>query len=246
VAARRQAKRGRPRRDGSFSQESPRDAIIHAATRLFAERGYAFTTITEIATAAGLQQSSIYYWFSSKEQILQATLALNRKALDFAVNLLAEPAPASEKLYRLLRYDTLQLCLSPFDFNEIERLAEAQPADFADFWSDYKKLHRYVLDLVEEGITTGEFHRCDPELAATTALCLNEGIQKRYRAQEQHSVDSGNPFIVAQRVAREFADTSAATTLLSLMSDPATVSQIRNHVEDFDSEQSALSSSEPR
>jgi AcrR family transcriptional regulator len=213
--------------------------IVRVATRLFAENGYAFTTITEIATEAGLQQSSIYYWFSSKEQILQATLALNRAALDFAVELLAEATPASEKLYRLLWYDTLQLCLSPFDFNEIERLAEAQPADFADFWRDYGKLHGHVLDLINEGITTGEFRPGDPELAATTALCLNEGLQKRYRCQGRHSADSDNPFSVTQHVARDFAEKSATTTLLTLTSEPATVWLIRDHAKDLDTERSA-------
>ena len=103
---------GRPRRDRSVPDRSPRHAIIQAATRLFAERGYTSTTITEIAAAAGLQQSSIYYWFSGKEGILQATLALNRGALELAARLASEPSPAAVKLYSLLRYDTCLLYTS--------------------------------------------------------------------------------------------------------------------------------------
>lgn len=208
---------GRPRRDGTVPDRPPRDAIIQAATRLFAERGYAPTTITEIATAAGLQQSSIYYWFSGKEGILHATLALNREALELAEKLASEPSPAGVKLYSLLRYDTLQLCRSPFDFNEIERLAEGQPSEFADFWRDYRSLHTSVAELVTEGIGSGEFIRCDPALAASAALCLNEGLQKRCRTQARHDYGADNAFVIAQRTAEQYADLSASTTLRALL-----------------------------
>jgi TetR/AcrR family transcriptional regulator len=226
--------RGRPRHDGSRSEGSPRDAIVQCATQLFAEHGYASTTVTDIATAAGLQQSSLYYWFSSKEQILQATLAVNRQALAFADRVLAEPAPAAEKLYRLLRYDALQLCLSPFDFNEIERLAEAQPEDFSDFWRDYRVLNEHVVTLILEGIGAGTLKSCDAELAASTALCLNEGIQKRYRVQSRHGSDSGNPFVLAQRQAQDYAAASASTTLCALLVDPAALPALEQHVDMID------------
>ncbi|CCH89113.1 Putative HTH-type transcriptional regulator [Modestobacter italicus] len=221
---------GRPRHDGSVAQGSARDTIIRVATALFAERGYASTTITEIASAAGLQQSSFYYYFRSKEEILHATLALNRQALAFADDLAERPESAAVRLYELLRYDTLQLCISPFDFNEIERLAEAQPADFVDFWRDYQKLHEHVQALINAGIQLGDFNPCDAELAATAALCLNEGVQKRYRSKNAHDPDSLSPFSIKKRTAEEYADTSAKTTLAALVVSPATLSLVREQV----------------
>lgn len=222
----RRRPQGRPRQDGSFASGSPRDDILRAATRLFSERGYALTSITQIARAVGLQQSSLYYYFRSKEEILQAALAVNREALAFADEIVASGAPASEKLYRLLRYDTLQLCLSPFDFNEIESLAESQPEDFSDFWKDYSQLHGHVVALIQEGHESGEFLQCDPVLAASSALCLDEGIQKRYRTQARHSPDSTNPFTLDAHQAEEYAECSARTSLTALMCRPATLDQI--------------------
>jgi TetR/AcrR family transcriptional regulator len=226
--------RGRPRHDGSHSDGSPRDAIVQSATRLFAEHGYASTTVTDIAVAAGLQQSSLYYWFNSKEQILQATLAVNRQALDFADEVLLQDGPAALKLYLLLRYDTLQLCLSPFDFNEIERLAESQPDVFSDFWRDYGVLHGHVTALIGEGIEAGDFKHCDPELAASTSLCLNEGIQKRYRAQAAHDPTCGNPFVLARREARDYATASATTSLSFLLVRPEDLARIKALAETTD------------
>jgi AcrR family transcriptional regulator len=225
---------GRPRQDGSVATGSPRDDIIRAATRLFAERGYAFTSITQIAHAAGLQQSSLYYYFRSKEELLHAALAVNREALVFAVDVIASPAAASEKLYRLLRYDTLQLCLSPFDFNEIEQLAESQPEDFSNFWEDYNQLHGHVVALIQEGLESGEFIQCDPGVAASSALCLDEGIQKRYRTQSRHAPGSSSPFILDPRRADEYAESSARMSLTALLCRPAELDEIAHRVRNID------------
>lgn len=49
-----------------------RDRILAAATRLFAERGYARATVSQIAKAAGTAPSNVYVYFSSKLEIVFA------------------------------------------------------------------------------------------------------------------------------------------------------------------------------
>ena len=48
-----------------------RTLIVETALRLFEERGYAGTTMRAIATEAGLAPSNAYYWFASKDQLVQ-------------------------------------------------------------------------------------------------------------------------------------------------------------------------------
>lgn len=96
-------------------------------------------------------------------------------ALSYATEMLAGPGAPEVRLFRLLCYDTLQLYRSPWDFNEIERLAEAQPDDFADFWHDYAQLHGLVVSLIEDGITCGAFRGCDPAQAATAGAVPGRG-----------------------------------------------------------------------
>jgi AcrR family transcriptional regulator len=48
-----------------------RAAIIDAALRLFRERGYDATTMRAIATEAGVSVGNAYYYFDSKEQLIQ-------------------------------------------------------------------------------------------------------------------------------------------------------------------------------
>lgn len=47
-----------------------REAIIDAAVRLFHERGYSNTSMQNIADAVGLLKGSLYYYITSKEDLL--------------------------------------------------------------------------------------------------------------------------------------------------------------------------------
>ena len=51
-------------------REATREQIMTAAARLFRERGYAATTVDEIAEAADVAKGTFYYHFASKEQLM--------------------------------------------------------------------------------------------------------------------------------------------------------------------------------
>jgi AcrR family transcriptional regulator len=58
---------------GSAAEETRR-RILDTATALFAERGYAGTTIRDISERLGMTKGSLYYHFTSKEDLLFALL----------------------------------------------------------------------------------------------------------------------------------------------------------------------------
>jgi AcrR family transcriptional regulator len=55
-------------RRGPFTRQQ----ILDASLRLFSERGFARTTVRDIARAAGITDAAIYYHFQSKKDLLQA------------------------------------------------------------------------------------------------------------------------------------------------------------------------------
>jgi AcrR family transcriptional regulator len=57
--------------DRGSKGERTRAAIIDAALELFRENGYDATTMRGIATAAGVSVGNAYYYFESKEQLIQ-------------------------------------------------------------------------------------------------------------------------------------------------------------------------------
>lgn len=218
---------GRPRVAAGSSAGAPRDEIIAAAGRLFAERGYAQVSMSDIARAAGLQQSSLYYWFKKKELVLHATFAVNRVPLEFINRIGAQSGSPALKLYRLVRFDTLQLCKSPCDVNELERLAEGQPDLFASFWEDRQRLHDWIVTLVDAGVSEGQFVASDADLVALAVLSFDEGIQKRFRHQTEHRPGGANPFCHDPRSAAELADFAAAVMLRALLRRPSTLAALQ-------------------
>jgi AcrR family transcriptional regulator len=54
--------------------QSTREAVIAAASRLFAERGYAATSIEEIAAAAGVSRATVFTSVGGKAKLLKTAL----------------------------------------------------------------------------------------------------------------------------------------------------------------------------
>ena len=87
---------------------STRDAILDAAERCFAERGFAGVSMREIATEAGLRnQASLYHHFADKRALYEAALA---RGVAPIVALMEEsgdwldPAEVERNVDRLLDY----------------------------------------------------------------------------------------------------------------------------------------------
>ncbi|MBW8482860.1 TetR/AcrR family transcriptional regulator [Actinomadura parmotrematis] len=56
----------------AVKSEQTRALIVETALRLFRERGYEATTMRAIAKEAGVSVGNAYYYFSSKEELIQA------------------------------------------------------------------------------------------------------------------------------------------------------------------------------
>lgn len=75
-----------PRTDGrSARRAGTREAIMDAATELFAARGVTSTSIDDIAAAAGIAKGSIYNNFESKAGLVEAIMARNSRLLGDAL-----------------------------------------------------------------------------------------------------------------------------------------------------------------
>jgi AcrR family transcriptional regulator len=73
--------------------EQTRQLILETALRLFRERGYAETTMRAIAKEAGVAVGNAYYYFDSKEHLIQEFYDRNQAAHRVA----AEPVLAHER-----------------------------------------------------------------------------------------------------------------------------------------------------
>ncbi len=84
--------------------EKTREVIVETALRLFKERGYEATTMRAIAAEAGVSVGNAYYYFSSKEQLVQAYYDRAQSEHEAACrDLLASERKFAERLSGVLR-----------------------------------------------------------------------------------------------------------------------------------------------
>ena len=130
------------------------------ASRLFATKGVAATSMREIAEQSGLHPSSIYYYFARKDEILEAILAdVNRLSLEQVRRINADGGSPAVRLYRIIQADVAVLCSLPYDVNEVLRLAVLQEDRFAGYWKERQELNDEVEEVIVGGRRRWRFRR---------------------------------------------------------------------------------------
>lgn len=199
---------GRPRKSGKAAGGEVRAGILDAAMRLFARKGFADTTMSAIAREAGLDQSSLYYWFRNKEDLFAQLIVVNEETARAARLAQSQQGSVPARLYSVVHDDVLRLCASPFDYYDLESVACSQPESFPSFFEGYDALLREVRLLIEAGVADGSLRAPNPLEAARTALALSEGAQHRFHSARVFARasqgDAAKPFS-AEDAARQVA-----------------------------------------
>ena len=180
-----------PRRQGRASAESaanPRKELVQehlvgAAAEIFAAKGYANTSMSDIANALGLGRSAIYHYFRNKEDILRALV--EREALQ-PYNSLIEIArspgtSASERLRRVIVDSVLRRLTGGARLVVLNRLEMEMPHDVESL---YTRSRRQILDIfvgiISDGIAAGEFRQLDAKVSAFTVLGMANWTSRWY------------------------------------------------------------------
>jgi AcrR family transcriptional regulator len=147
------------RRAGTRARfEQRRSEVVDVSARLFAERGYANTSIDDLVDATGLQRGGLYHYIDSKQQLL----LLIHEELLAPLLLQAEEIVASEldpetRLRGLLRVWVAHVA-SHRDhmvvFYEERRLIESDAA-----WHDVRLARERFRDLLEGVLRDGQRER---------------------------------------------------------------------------------------
>jgi AcrR family transcriptional regulator len=87
---------------GQVSRGDTREQIVRAAVRLIAERGYAATSVDDIAEEAGVAKGSVYYNFGSKAELFAAILTLGITRLTTALRTALGDGPEATPVARVV------------------------------------------------------------------------------------------------------------------------------------------------
>jgi AcrR family transcriptional regulator len=89
-------------RSGDRGAGAARRHILDTAARLFREEGYSGVSLRSIAAACDMQAGSLYYHFSSKDEIVSEILRLGVEHVYGAVRAAVEALPAGTSPQRLI------------------------------------------------------------------------------------------------------------------------------------------------
>lgn len=159
-----------------------RDEILDAAGKLFSTKGYEKCTINDILDAVGIARGTLYYYFKSKEEVLDAIIErVTETVVERAEMVLSNPelSPAMK---------ILNIFLSMKVEGEVENDLKEELHKTENALMHQKSLSSLVTRItpvlakvVEEGISQGEFKSDFPIqymqiLLASASTLLDDGI----------------------------------------------------------------------
>lgn len=138
-----------------------REAILRAATGVFAENGYFNSKVADVARVAGVADGTVYLYFKSKEDILHSIFERNTsEAIAEGREELSKIADPREKLRRIARHHLERLGadrdLAVVFQVELRGSTKFMEAFSAAGLAEYLRLIREVF---EEGQAAGLFRR---------------------------------------------------------------------------------------
>ncbi|MGE0151036.1 MAG: TetR/AcrR family transcriptional regulator [Reyranellaceae bacterium] len=153
-----------------------RRKILDAAARTFRDKGYAATTLNDIADAAEIRAASLYYYFRSKEDLLEAVFGIGMQRVVDAVRQRSAALPADATLAQRIQVAIeahLEMLLQQGDYTSanirifgqvpksVQRKQLPLRENYAEFWRE----------LLEKAQRAGEI-RADIDLGITRMLIL--------------------------------------------------------------------------
>lgn len=153
--------------------EARKEQILTAAERIFAGKGFADATVSEVAREAGLSDATIYEYFSSKEELLfSIPLQTTRKAAQELHTHLDYIRGAVNKIRGII-YGYLSFYQNHPDYASVLMLILKQNRKFleTEAYQLIREVSRMITRVLEEGIACDEFKPdTDPYLVRAVIL----------------------------------------------------------------------------
>ena len=153
-----------------------RESIIKVARRLFAQSGIGNVTMADIAKAANKSRRTVYTYFQSKEELLEASIEMEVRKISAAVtNVATSGLPADKKIIKLI-FVRLQSTRSIVKRNSCLHSEYTLIIEHIRKKFDAKEIALF-RHIIAEGKTLGLFDIKSPDLAARFLHFCLKGIE---------------------------------------------------------------------
>lgn len=170
-------------KDNQEIRDARREEILEAASRVFAEKGFARTKISDIAAAAGLSHGLVYHYFDGKDAIFGAIVDAMIARIQDDVDV--PGATARDRLVASIERSRTKICDShKIEANRLVTQAMLQgsvpPAIKARLFSHLESVFRTAVERVAEAQAEGSVDPSVPaEELASALVSLMRGMSIR-------------------------------------------------------------------
>ncbi len=151
------------------------DQIIHAASNLFARKGYHSTTMRDIAEASGINLSYLYNYISSKDDILYLYYQSLYRHWEHVYRSLGEPTeedPVRQLKNFILAMLEIALKMKREIWTMITESRHLQPDSLHAVLSAESEMVKCIEAVIKRGVERGVFRTEDSFVAANTIQYL--------------------------------------------------------------------------
>jgi TetR/AcrR family transcriptional regulator, fatty acid metabolism regulator protein len=168
--------KSRASRGGASDDIEPekRRAILHAAVRVFADKGYHGCRIADVARAAGVAYGLVYHYFRNKDELLESVFA---EQWTIFINALAAidagPGSAADKMAGIFGFvfDVYKTAPAAVRVLILEVTRTPQGLRAGSTRETFEKAVTLVADIVKQGQARGELREdADPAIVAAGLL----------------------------------------------------------------------------
>lgn len=155
--------------------EVRRQEIIDIAAELFARNGYTATGILDLCRATGLAKGALYYYISSKENLLieiqssviTPLLQTVRRLSDLNADALVRLRLVSQALLTVILERLNHIWVYEHDYRHLTAPNRAR------FMRDRREFEKVIADILAEGMAAGQLREMDVRLATLQFLNLH-------------------------------------------------------------------------
>ncbi len=175
-----------------MSVSPTKQKIFEEAARLFQEKGYLAASMRELAQRVGLQVSSLYSHFGSKEELLHKICFDSARAYQEGMKTVEESdASPSEKIRQLIslhiRIATTDVTSVTIFSDEWRHLSEPYLQEFLTIRKDYERRFSRIL---QQGIDAGELVEMNVTVCLFTILTSLRWLHRWFPEKRGISVKS--------------------------------------------------------
>ncbi|WP_188529892.1 TetR/AcrR family transcriptional regulator [Sinisalibacter lacisalsi] len=151
------------------------DELLDAALALFVERGYAHTSVAQIARAAGVSKGAVYLYFPSKQALLEGLVKRAVAPAGAAAVAAAQATPGNVRTALTAFLGQLALRLSDPQVVAVPRIVLREAAAVPEIAEMYRRsvlepALPVLADMIRRGIASGELRPVDPELTIRSIM----------------------------------------------------------------------------